>query len=96
MTLCHHDTRTVNNPPVTILIIHGYVTLPLHDGTLSLHHWKQLHIDQKNSTFSLIRSREVKKQIRGKKLEKTSNMTARMVIFTGVVEFNDTAELCVC
>ena len=40
MTLCHHDTRTVNNPPVTILTIHGYVTLPLHDGTLSLHHWK--------------------------------------------------------
>jgi hypothetical protein len=78
---------------VTILRIHGYVSLPLHDGTLSLHHGKQLHIDQKNSTFSLIRSREVKKQIGGKKLEKTSNIT---VIFTGVVEFNDTAELCVC
>ena len=33
---------------------------------------------------------------RGKKLEKTSEMTARIVIFTGVVEINDTAELCVC
>ena len=33
---------------------------------------------------------------RGKKLEKTSEMTARIVIFTGVVEINDMAELCVC
>eukprot|EP00956_Cyclotella_meneghiniana_P033558 scaffold97056_cov46-Cyclotella_meneghiniana.AAC.1 len=30
----------------------------------------------------------------GKKLEKTSEMTARIVIFTGVVEINDRAELC--
>ena len=46
----------------------------------------KLHLNQKNYTFSLVRSREVKKLIWGKKLEKTSNMTARMVIFTGVVD----------
>jgi hypothetical protein len=90
-TLGHHESS----------LWHHYETWLCHSSpswwNLQLHHQKQLHRSEK--LHLLPNQREVKKQTRGKKTQKTSSITARMVIFTGEVEcqqYGRTLHMLIC